>query len=266
MTNLIDSCLLKIGFHKNELLKQNILSVLNTDSSQTIFIGFSGGSMPQLLAPLLNELSNDLSSNLLLFPVDERLVPLQNEESNAGSLLRELSTNKERFENKILKISEFLLEDGPKMALEFENILRSMHPKLDDNGFPIFDLLLLGLGPDGHTCSLFPNHPLLEEMNSWIAYIDDSPKPPPRRITLTLPVLNAAKNIIFIANGKSKAEIIAQIFENENNNKLLLPPNLIKRREDQQPIKWFIDEEATKILDRHLIDNLLTDKSICIYD
>nr|CAD2183572.1 unnamed protein product [Meloidogyne enterolobii] len=171
MTNLIDSCLLKIGFHKvfcensNELLKQNILSVLNTNSSQNIFIGFSGGSMPQLLAPLLNELSNDLISNLLLFPVDERLVPLQNEESNAGSLLRELSTNKERFENKILKISEEpnLLEDGPKMASEFENKLRSMHPKLDDNGFPIFDLLLLGLGPDGHTCSLFPNHQLLEE-------------------------------------------------------------------------------------------------------
>ena len=85
-------------------------------------------------------------------------------------------------------------------------------------------------------------------MNSWIAYIDDSPKPPPRRITLTLPVLNAAKNIIFIANGKSKAKIIAQIFENENNNKLLLPPNLIKRREDQQPIKWFLDEEASSDL------------------
>nr|CAD2177412.1 unnamed protein product [Meloidogyne enterolobii] len=256
MTNLIDSCLLKIGFHQvfcensNELLKQNILSVLNTNSTQNIFIGFSGGSMPQLLAPLLNELSNDLISNLLLFPVDERLVPLQNEESNAGSLLKELSTNKERFENKILKISEEpnLLEDGPKMASEFENKLRLMHPKLDDNGFPIFDLLLLGLGPDGHTCSLFPNHQLLEEKNSWVAYIEDSPKPPPRRITLTLPVLNAAKNIIFIANGKSKAKIIAQIFENENNNKLLLPPNLIKRREDQQPIKWFLDEEASSDL------------------
>nr|CAD2206484.1 unnamed protein product [Meloidogyne enterolobii] len=151
MTNLIDSCLLKIGFHQvfcensNELLKQNILSVLNTNSTQNIFIGFSGGSMPQLLAPLLNELSNDLISNLLLFPVDERLVPLQNEESNAGSLLKELSTNKERFENKILKISEEpnLLEDGPKMASEFENKLRLMHPKLDDNGFPIFGIILI---------------------------------------------------------------------------------------------------------------------------
>ncbi|KAL7075645.1 hypothetical protein ACQ4LE_005255 [Meloidogyne hapla] len=251
MTNLIDSSLIKIGFHRVycgnsiELLKQNILSVLNT-SAKNVFIGFSGGSMPQLLAPLLNEISDELISNILLFPVDERLVPLQCEESNTGTLLRELS-NKDKFENKILKISDDsnLLEVGSKIAFEFENKLRSMNPKLDDNGFPIFDLLLLGLGPDGHTCSLFPNHPLLEEKSHWIAYIDDSPKPPPKRITLTLPVLSAAKNIIFIASGKSKAKSIAKIIETENNsNQLLLPPNLIKRREDQQPIKWFLDEEA----------------------
>jgi 6-phosphogluconolactonase len=78
---------------------------------------------------------------------------------------------------------------------------------------PRLDMVLLGVGSDGHVCSLFAGHPLLAETRRWVAVVEDSPKPPPRRLTLTLPVLAAAEQVVIVALGRGKAAVIRDAVE-----------------------------------------------------
>ena len=220
---------------------QSILEDRLKEDPPNLIVGFSGGSMLSFLAPLISELPEQVLNRLRLFPVDERLVPLSDEESNAGAFLRFLPP---QFESRVLRVPDELLADGAQAAQQFEGQLRALEPPRDLAGFPMFDLLFLGLGPDGHTCSLFPGHRLLDENSAvWIDHLEDSPKPPPRRITLTVPVLNAARRLAFISNGAGKAEVIKQIIVDNDQQ---FPPSRIR----QPSIEWFIDEEAAKELPR----------------
>jgi 6-phosphogluconolactonase len=97
------------------------------------------------------------------------------------------------------------------------------------------------MGEDGHTASLFPNHPVLAETGHWVAPIFDSPKPPPERITLTLPIINDARHIAFIAAGAGKADVLAQIL-GSGNRADGLPASRV--RPVSGDLHWFIDQAA----------------------
>jgi 6-phosphogluconolactonase len=92
---------------------------------------------------------------------------------------------------------------------------------------PRLGVVLLGAGPDGHVCSLFPSHALLREGRRLAAAISDAPKPPPRRITLTLPALQAAELVVVAAFGSAKAAVIRQALEHSDS---MLPLALVTRR------------------------------------
>ena len=77
--------------------------------------------------------------------------------------------------------------------------------------WPRFDLVLLGLGEEGHTASLFPGSPALQEAQALVAAVHDAPKPPPERLTLTLPVINAARAVLFMVQGASKREALERV-------------------------------------------------------
>ncbi|CEH14308.1 6-phosphogluconolactonase [Ceraceosorus bombacis] len=151
-----------------------------------------------------------------VFFADERLVPLDHEDSNFRLCNDELfSKVPELKRSQIHTIDVSQLDDAEELSDEYEKQLRDAFAGKESVRHPVFDLILLGMGPDGHTCSLFPGHELLAERTRWVAPIEDSPKLPLRRITLTLPVLEKAHRVVFVLSGKEKAPTLAKVLEDE---------------------------------------------------
>lgn len=176
-----------------------------------------------------------------MFFADERAVPLDHEDSNYKLV-------KEEFDKigfpvgKLHPIDISLLHDTQGLAEEYEEQLVQVFASKGPVNFPKFDLILLGMGPDGHTCSLFPGHELLKEKEAWVCPVEDSPKPPPRRITLSLPVITHAKKIAFVATGAGKAEMLMKIFTMDEG----LPCQLVNDEAIRlnREVVWFIDKAA----------------------
>ena len=171
-------------------------------------------------------------------------MPLDHADSNYGLLRSELLDKIPAQMGKpiVHTIDTKLLDDPQELADTYEQGLVKTFAAKDSVKLPIFDLLLLGCGPDGHTCSLFPGHELLRETTGWILPIEDSPKPPPKRITLSLPVVHAATRIAFVATGEGKANIIKKIFDEEEGASL--PCGLVNQAGEK--VSWFCDAPATK--------------------
>ena len=197
-----------------------ISSFKNRQSDDRFVIAISGGSLPSFLkaADLIKSFElagmNDPEwCKWFVFLADERCVSNDHPDSNFCSIRENLLQHVPIPQEQIFPISDEMLADNltlsivDDIALKYETSVKSV---LGEGG--VFDCILLGFGPDGHTCSLFPEHPLLLERSKLVAGIINSPKPPPERITLTLKVLDKAKVVIFCGCGSSKAPILDAIF------------------------------------------------------
>ena len=180
-------------------------------------VALSGGSTPKALYELLA--TDDAIRNEIPWPKvhfffgDERHVPPDHAESNFrmanDAMFRRLSAN-ELHVHRVL--SE--LASATEAADQYEWDLRDLfEPRgLVIDGFPRFDLILLGMGPDGHTASLFPNSSALLETTGWVVanWVE---KFKTNRITMTFPVLNSAAEVIFLVAGLEKAAVLAQVLD-----------------------------------------------------
>lgn len=210
-------------------------------------VAVSGGSLPKTLAQALLSKPTSPDDTVKfdkweIFFADERAVPLDHADSNYALLKTELLDKiPEEAKPAVHPIDVTHLDDVQELADQYEKTLVGSFASRDSVRLPIFDLLLLGCGPDGHTCSLFPGHELLREADAWVAPISDSPKPPPRRITLTLPVVTHAVRVAFVATGGGKKDIMKQIFDASEG----LPCALVNEAAGDR-CSWFVDEPAVE--------------------
>lgn len=173
-------------------------------------LALAGGSTPRRAYELLASELSDWDGIEIWFG-DERAVGPDDPESNYR-LARE--TLVEAGGPAISQVHRIEGERGAEAAASaYADLLAERLPATED-GIPILDLALQGLGPDGHTASLFPGNPALEASGVCVP-VHDAPKPPPDRITLTFAALRAARRLIFLVTGASKAEPVAALLDSD---------------------------------------------------
>lgn len=205
-------------------------------------IGMSGGSLVTLLFHCFGNLKTDWSKWYIFF-CDERILCHEVEPLHViyKKLFQELKIPVPA--DNIIKVetdvspSESSIDYISKLALHFPPVQ-----------FPRFHCLLLGLGEDGHICSLFPNDKVLDEMSVWVAPVMNAPKPPPCRVTLTFPVINNAENCIVSAFGSEKSSVLKEIFSGSD-----LPAAKIKLTNGN--LLWILDKLAALEVSHLVKDN-----------
>jgi 6-phosphogluconolactonase len=206
-------------------------------------IALSGGNTPRLMFSVLGDNYSEKTdwSYVHFFWGDERCVPPDDPDSNFG-MTRSVFLDKINIPaSNIHRIrGESIPEqESVRYSEEIKKSARS------GNNLPVFDLILLGLGDDGHTASIFPrNRELL--FSDKICEVAIHPVSGQKRVTITGPVINNAANIIFLVSGAGKAEVVADIIEN--------PGEVSYPAASIEPVhgtlKWYLDLDAASLLNQ----------------
>lgn len=204
-------------------------------------VSLTGGSSPEQLYTLLAqpEYQNKIDwSKVFVFWGDERWVSLNDEQSNGKMTDRTLLSKVPIPKNQVF----YMWEDGisaEDYAAKYEDEIRK-HLGADLR----FDLILLGMGPDGHTASLFPHQEVLHETQKMVAaYHLDAQNM--YRITLTAPLINKGKHLVVMLYGENKAPALHEVLEGEHNPELY-PAQMLKP--EAGDITWLVDKAAASQL------------------
>lgn len=210
-------------------------------------VALAGGSTPKSLYQLLTV--DDFSSKIdwtkvFFFFGDERCVLPGAEESNYRMASENLLKPLQVAENQSFRW-QTELEDAEKIAANYEQKIKTFF-NLKENEFPRFDLILLGIGGDGHTASLFPfTEALKESQKNAVANLVE--KLSTTRLTLTFPLINSARNIIFLVKGAEKAKTMQIILEGKFEPEKFPAQNV---KPTNGELLWLIDEAAAALLRR----------------
>jgi len=218
------------------------MAALSEKASSPLSIVLSGGSTPELIYSVIGDhFSKSIKwENVHFFWGDERCVPPDNPESNFGmthrSLLKKIkipASNLHRIRGE---------NDPVKEAFRYSREIDEHTRKRE--GLPLFDLIILGLGEDGHTASIFPSDATVME-SERICEVVSHPLSMQKRITLTGRIINNAYKVTFIVTGRKKAEIVKKII-----NKCPSVQNLPAFRivPVYGALSWFLDKGAASLL------------------
>jgi len=205
-------------------------------------VALSGGETPVEFYQRLSDSKNSFPwGKTHIFLADERFVSFDEPDSNYGmikeALLRHIAIPAENIHSvHIYKTPEI-------SAKRYEEEIKTFF-RLKEDKFPQFDLIILGIGEEGHTASLFPGDSALLETHrlTAVVHLDNERH---ERVTLTLPVINHVRNIIFLVLGESKAEIIREVLENPQSN---LPASHVRPASGE--IFFLLDKEAGSLLNK----------------
>lgn len=211
------------------------------NDNEYLSIALSGGSTPKLIFRFLTENFKEKInwSRILVFWGDERCVPPDDEESNykmaSDYLLSHVGIPTEN-------IFRVFGESNPNdEAKRYSEIVKSKLPS--NNGIPVFDIVLLGLGEDGHTASIFPDNLKLFNTKKFFK-VASHPQTNQNRITACGTIINFAKTIVFIATGTVKAEVISAIL-NKNGNWEIYPASYVSPKNGD--LIWLLDNNAASV-------------------
>lgn len=208
-------------------------------------VALSGGNSPLQIYDRLGDppLRDKMPwAKTLIFWGDDRYLSPYDRESNYRMAYDAMISKIKIPRENVIRIPTEVAPIEAAAAL-YETIMRKIFVKLRaidrEKKLPVFDLVILGVGKDGHTASLFPGHKAVNEKEKWVTFVKAHARITLReRITITLPIINAARNIMFIISGEGKGEMIKSILSDRKQGKIY-PANMIKP--DGKTV-WFIDK------------------------